>query len=165
MATETRIPSNAAFPTAESDLGPYHPRATGESFEAQHDDESLMDQASEHGRRLAAQASEYGGRARDMGQEYYEAGMDYYDEGSRQVRRWARRNPTQLWMAIGGLSLFALWMAYRPIFSKGQSRDFDASRYRYRQPIRRTPIRSPIRSGGMSSTEAAASTRPSDSPL
>ncbi len=101
------------------DLGAKHPRASGMSYEAEqrhmrHEDEGYMDQA------------------QHMADEAWRTGRRYYRRGSRRVTEWADENPNQLWAAIAVAGAFALWMAYRPMFSGGNS-NFDASRYRYRR--------------------------------
>lgn len=156
MATETRIPANAAIPTAESDLGPYHPRASGHSYDPEmEDDGGLMESAAERGRRLAAQGADYA-------EDAWRSGRRYMDEGQRQVSRWAHDNPTQLWVAIAAVSAFALWMAYRPVTQAISRAGFDPSRYRYPSPRPRRPGRT---DAGRESETAASSPRPSDSAI
>ncbi len=105
-----------------SDLGPQHPRGSGMSHDAQHrlsdprgGDQSYMDQAS------------------DMADDAWQTGRDYYEQGSRRVSEWAEDHPSQLWTAIAVASVFALWMAYRPVLSRVSRARFDPSDYRYRR--------------------------------
>ena len=117
---------------------PQHPRGSGASYES-------GQRYGEHGR-----DSEHGyiEQASEMADDAWRAGRDYYDEGSRRVSDWADEHPNQLWAAIAIAGAFALWMAYRPVFSSRSRSNFDASRYRYR--------RLPQQSGRAASMERGA---------
>ena len=104
MAIETRTPAHSAIPAAESGLSPQHPRAT-------EDDNDLIEDVQERGRRLAAAGERYA-------QSSWETGREALQDSSRHARQWARRHPGQLWTAVGALGLFAIWMAYRPSSSE-----------------------------------------------
>ncbi|MDP2355801.1 MAG: hypothetical protein Q8M31_07030 [Beijerinckiaceae bacterium] len=108
-----------------SDLGPEHPRSSGMSHDPQHrlsdpggKDQGYMDQASH------------------MADDAWQTGRDYYEQGSRRVSEWAEDHPSQLWTAIAVASVFALWMAYRPVLSRVSRNSFDPARYRYRREPR-----------------------------
>lgn len=104
-------------PDYTEDLGARHPRGSGMSYGSQrrHDEQGYMEQAS------------------DMADDAWRTGREYYDQGSRRVSEWASDHPNQLWAAIAVAGAFALWMAYRPMFSGRSRSNFDASRYRYRR--------------------------------
>jgi hypothetical protein len=99
MAIETRTPAHSAIPTAESGLSPQHPRAT-------EDDNDLIEDVQERGRRLAAAGERYA-------QSNWDSSREALQDGTRHARQWARQHPGQLWAAVGALGLFAIWMAYR----------------------------------------------------
>lgn len=135
MAIETRTPTHSAIPTAESGLGPQHPRASGRSFprsfpddeEFNEEEGELLEDVQERGRRLAAASGAYA-------QSTWEAGREALEDGSRHARQWARRHPNQVWTAVGALSLLAIWLAYRPTVNAIAHSSFDPTKYRYRSP-------------------------------
>lgn len=151
MANDSRIPAHTEIPTADHDIGTAlgsAQRAAGEKFEAVRDRaDELIEDAGEHGRHLMNQA-------RDASEDAFSNARDAVELGARRARRWARRNPAQLWLAIGVVGVAALWLASRP---SQPDRNFDPTRYRYNPP--RRPIRKPAPG------DRAASMRPSDSPL
>ncbi len=96
MATETRIPVNAAIPTAESDLGPFHSRGMGEGFGIPHDEEAtFLEEAADRTRSLA------------------EPSRHEWEEEAPPVSRWTPNNPA-LWLALGAAGAAVLWLALRP---------------------------------------------------
>lgn len=131
MAIETRTPAHSAIPTAESGLGPQHPRASGRSFPDDEDfheeDVDLLEDVQERGRRLAAASGSYV-------QSTWESGREALEDGSRHARQWARRHPAQVWTMVGALGALALWMAYRPTVNAISHSSFDPTKYRYRAP-------------------------------
>lgn len=104
-------------PDYSEDLGARHPRGSGMSYGSQqrYGEQGYMEQASE------------------MADDAWRTGREYYDQGSRRVSEWASDHPNQLWAAIAVAGAFALWMAYRPMFSGRSRSNFDPSRYRYRR--------------------------------
>jgi hypothetical protein len=102
---------------------PQHPRGSGASYDP---NRLYGDQRRDSDQGYMEQASE-------MADDAWRAGREYYDEGSRRVSEWADDHPNQLWAAIAVAGAFALWMAYRPVFSSRSRSNFDASRYRYRR--------------------------------
>ncbi len=126
-----------------SAAGVEHPRASGMSYEA------------EQRMRGARQGHEQGymEQASDMADDAWRGAQEYYDQGSRRVSEWADEHPNQLWAAIAIAGAFALWMAYRPLFSGSRSHsNFDPSRYRYRRLPRPSGRSAFMESGAASAT-------------
>ncbi|MBX9758843.1 MAG: hypothetical protein K2Y29_08690 [Beijerinckiaceae bacterium] len=130
--SSTGYGAGASSRTGSAGVSPQHPSGSGMSYEAQHRYEG-QDRARRMGRQDHDEQS-YMDQASDMADDAWRGAQDYYDQGTRRVSEWAGDHPNQLWAAIAIAGAFALWMAYRPVFSGSRTHsNFDPSRYRYRR--------------------------------
>ena len=125
--------------SGRDDLSPQHPRGSGMSYEAEQ-------------RARGGQSQSYMDQASDMADDAWRMGRDYYEHGTQRVSDWANEHPNQLWAAIAVAGAFALWMAYRPVFSSHSRSNFDPSRYRYRRLSRPQGRAAFMESGAASAT-------------